>query len=101
MIAVSEKGHYHPGQTLLHRLDPRVKILSCLLLVVLTFAAPGWPKLFPLIVTVALGRLLDHSSSGFDLARLLDVSLAFALYPVDAPAVVFRAHALGPELALP
>ena len=58
MIAVSENGHYHPGQTLLHRLDPRVKILSCLLLVILTFAAPGWPKLFPLIVAVALAVYL-------------------------------------------
>lgn len=54
MTAATDNGLYHAGQTLLHRLDPRVKVVSCLLLLALTFAATGWTQLFPLLVTVAL-----------------------------------------------
>lgn len=54
MIAVTENGLYQSGQTLLHRLDPRVKVLSSLLLVVLAFAATDWIRLFALVATVAI-----------------------------------------------
>jgi energy-coupling factor transport system permease protein len=54
LIAVTENGLYQPGKTLLHRLDPRVKVLSSLLLVVLAFAATDWTRLFALVVTVAI-----------------------------------------------
>ncbi|MGK2943680.1 MAG: CbiQ family ECF transporter T component [Desulfuromonadales bacterium] len=64
MIAASEKGLYHSGQTLLHRLDPRVKVLSSLLLVVLTFAATDWIELFPLIATVVLAVRLTSLYTG-------------------------------------
>ncbi len=50
----TEQGLYISGESLLLRLDPRVKVLSCLLLVVLAFAATGWPRLFALVVTVAI-----------------------------------------------
>jgi energy-coupling factor transport system permease protein len=50
----TEQGLYISGESLLHRLDPRVKVLSCLLLVVLAFAATDWPRLFTLVVTVAI-----------------------------------------------
>jgi energy-coupling factor transport system permease protein len=64
LIAASENGLYHSGQTLLHRLDPRVKVMSSLLLVILTFAATDWMKLFPLIVTVVLAAWLTSPYAG-------------------------------------
>lgn len=48
---------YQPGQSLIHRLDPRIKVLSSLTLVVLTFAASDWIQLAMLLV-VATGALL-------------------------------------------
>ncbi|MDT8443209.1 MAG: CbiQ family ECF transporter T component [Desulfuromonadales bacterium] len=54
MITSTENGLYDSGQTFLYRLDPRVKVLSCLLLVVLTFAATGWSELLPLLVTIGI-----------------------------------------------
>ncbi len=54
MITASENGLYDSGQTFLYRLDPRVKVLSCLLLVVFTFAATGWTELLPLLFTVGI-----------------------------------------------
>ncbi|MDH3454566.1 MAG: energy-coupling factor transporter transmembrane protein EcfT [Desulfuromonadales bacterium] len=64
MIAATSNGLYRPGQTLLHRLDPRVKVASCLLLVVLAFAAAGWSQLFPLVCAVALAVWLVSSQAG-------------------------------------
>ena len=54
MISAAKTGLYHSGETLLHKLDPRVKVLSCLLLVVLSFAATSWIQLFSLVCTVGL-----------------------------------------------
>ena len=53
MIANTRSGLYQPGETFLYRLDPRVKVLSCLLLVSLAFAA-DWSQLFVLILTATL-----------------------------------------------
>lgn len=53
MTAATENGLYQPGQTLLHKLDPRMKVSSCLILVVLIFAAGGWSQLFALVVALA------------------------------------------------
>lgn len=61
MIAATENGLYQPGQMFLNRLDPRVKVLSCLLLVVLAFAAAGWPQLFALVITVVVTLCLTSS----------------------------------------
>jgi energy-coupling factor transport system permease protein len=58
LITASENGLYDSGQTLLYRLDPRVKVSSCLLLVVLTFAATDWTELFPLLVTLGVAAWL-------------------------------------------
>jgi energy-coupling factor transport system permease protein len=61
LIAVTENGLYQSGQTFLHRLDPRVKVLSSLLLVVLAFAATDWTRLFALMITVAITLWLTSS----------------------------------------
>lgn len=51
---------YQAGQSLIHRLDPRIKLLSSLTLVVLTFAATHWAELAVLIVVAAIAlRLLS------------------------------------------
>ena len=58
LIAATQNGLYRPGQSVLHGADPRLKILSCLLLVVLCFAASGWAQLAAVGVSVAVvGRL--------------------------------------------
>lgn len=54
MIASAESGLYQQAETVLHRLDPRVKVLSCLILVVLSFGAAGWMQLLSMITIVAL-----------------------------------------------
>lgn len=54
MIAFAEKGLYQQAETLLHKLDPRVKVFACLVLVVLSFAAAGWMQLFFILAIVAL-----------------------------------------------
>lgn len=54
MISAAKTGLYRSGETFLHRLDPRVKVSTCLLLVVLTFAAKGWSQLSLLVCTVGL-----------------------------------------------
>jgi energy-coupling factor transport system permease protein len=58
-----------------------VKILSCLLLVILTFAAPCWPKLFPLMVTVALAVCLTipHAASIWRVCWMFRWLLLFTL----------------------
>lgn len=49
MDAAIENTLYTPGDTLLHRVDPRLKVCACLLLVALAFSASGWlPFLLPL-----------------------------------------------------
>lgn len=46
----TENGLYRPGLSLLHRLDPRIKVLASLTFVMLTFSAQAW-----LPLTVLLG----------------------------------------------
>ncbi len=81
MIAATENGLYKPGQTFLHRLDPRVKVLSCLLLVILAFAATDWAQSFTLIffVTVAFSLVPSLTSSVWRLCWLLRWLLLFTL----------------------
>jgi energy-coupling factor transport system permease protein len=45
VISVSRNEPFRPGQTLLHRADPRLKVMASLLLVVLCFAAANWVQL--------------------------------------------------------
>ncbi len=81
MLATAENGLYQPGETLLHRLDPRVKVLSCLLLVILAFAATDWAQSFTLIVfvTVAFSLVPSLTSSVWRLCWLLRWLLLFTL----------------------
>jgi energy-coupling factor transport system permease protein len=61
LLATAENGLYQPGETLLHRLDPRVKVLSCLLLVILAFAATGWVQILTLVVSTSVAFWLIPS----------------------------------------
>ncbi len=48
-------GQFFPGQSTLHRLDPRTKIILLFVLIILIFAAQGWAAYLTLtFVTVAL-----------------------------------------------
>lgn len=59
----SENGLYQPGQSLLHNLDPRLKVLACLLMVSLVFAA-DWEQLVVLAVIIALGLCTVSAAAG-------------------------------------
>jgi len=54
---------YQPGQSLIHRLDPRTKVLSSLILVILAFAARDWTQLAVLLVAAAGAlQLISHQA---------------------------------------
>lgn len=61
LSTVSGHGLYRPGQTLLHVADPRLKVLSCLLLVILTFAAGNWTQLALLFAALSMAFWLSSS----------------------------------------
>lgn len=46
-------GQFFPGQSILHRLDPRTKIISVFVLLIVIFAADSWAAYFALIVLTA------------------------------------------------
>ena len=46
-------GQFFPGKSILHRLDPRTKIISLFALLIVIFAAEGWTAYFVLIVLTA------------------------------------------------
>jgi energy-coupling factor transport system permease protein len=69
LITKTENGLYQPGQSLIHRLDPRIKVLSSLTLVVLAFAASDWIQLAMLLV-VAAGALLVISPHAWLVLRV-------------------------------
>ncbi len=54
-------GQYFPGKSLLHRLDPRMKLVLTLLFIVLVFLPQSWWAMLPVLaflaLTVALSRL--------------------------------------------
>ena len=52
-------GQYFPGNSLLHRLDPRMKLTLTLLFIVVVFLPQNWAGL--LVVTVFLGIILGLS----------------------------------------
>jgi energy-coupling factor transport system permease protein len=54
LVATVENGLYQPAETHLHRLDPRLKAMFCLLLVMIAFAATVWLQLLILIVALLL-----------------------------------------------
>ena len=46
-------GQFFPGNSILHRLDPRTKIILLFVLMILIFAAEGWAAYFALIILTA------------------------------------------------
>jgi energy-coupling factor transport system permease protein len=54
LIASAEKGLYRQAGTILHRVDPRLKIFACLLLVAFSFSSSGWIQLAPVFATVVV-----------------------------------------------
>jgi energy-coupling factor transport system permease protein len=73
LIASTETGLYQQAETILHRLDPRVKVLSCLVLVVLSFGAAGWMQLLSVstIIALAAWSIKPHSQRIFRFFWLL------------------------------
>lgn len=60
MVSAIERTLYQSGDTLLHRVDPRLKACACLLLVALAFAAKGWGQLMvPLLVVCAAAIMVS------------------------------------------
>jgi energy-coupling factor transport system permease protein len=53
-VGKTDNGLYRPGVSVLHRLDPRIKVLSSLTFVVLTFSARGWLPLTVLLAATGL-----------------------------------------------
>ena len=80
-MTATEQGLYKAGDSLLHRLDPRVKVVSCLLLVVLAFAASEWAELFLLLAFVVMAFWLfpPLQSSILQLSWMLRWLLLFTL----------------------
>jgi len=64
LIAASQHGFYQRGTTGLHRADPRVKLLACLVLVVLVFAASNWLQLAAVGGGVAFALWLTAAQAG-------------------------------------
>lgn len=46
-------GQFFPGNSILHRLDPRTKIISLFVLLIMIFAAQGWAAYFALTALTA------------------------------------------------
>jgi energy-coupling factor transport system permease protein len=69
LIARTENGLFRAGQSLFHRLDPRIKVLSSLTLVVLSFAAGDRVQLAILMV-VAVAALPVISAHALLLLRI-------------------------------
>jgi energy-coupling factor transport system permease protein len=80
-MASSRHGPYRPGQTLLHQTDPRLKVLACLLLVMLCFAASGWEQLATVGVAslIAVWLAAPRGGSIWRLCWLLRWLLLFTL----------------------
>jgi energy-coupling factor transporter transmembrane protein EcfT len=57
-------GQYIYGTSLLHRLDPRTKIISCLILVISVLLNFGWYYLLFLLALVMLAIIYRIFSSG-------------------------------------
>ena len=53
-------GQYFPGDTVVHRLDPRTKILGLILYIVAIFEASGWVGNALMIVLTALCMAVSH-----------------------------------------
>jgi energy-coupling factor transport system permease protein len=81
LIEFAENDFFRPGQSILHRTDPRLKLLACLLLVVLGFSASGWWQLATVGGVCLLAAWVLHTRNGvlWRLFRLLRWLLLFTL----------------------
>jgi len=68
-------GQYIPGDSVLHRLDPRIKIISLLVTATAVMAAAGWVGFVPVVV-LSLGAIII---SGFSARSLFSGLRAFWL----------------------
>ncbi|MCK4535673.1 MAG: energy-coupling factor transporter transmembrane protein EcfT [Desulfuromonadales bacterium] len=66
-------GQFQEGDSPLHRLDPRLKFVICMILIVCAFAASDWPRFT--IAVIAVCALNMSSGQGF--SRLLRALWAF------------------------
>ena len=55
-------GQYFPGDTLIHRLDPRTKLILVVLYIIALFSARGWPSNILMIVTTLICMSVSHIS---------------------------------------
>ncbi len=55
-------GQFFPGDTLIHRLDPRTKLILVTVFIVALFTADGWPSYALLILLTILGMTISHIS---------------------------------------
>ena len=58
VLSLIEKGLYQPGHSLFHLLDPRIKILSSLILISLIFSASNWPQIIIFLGLTLAGLVL-------------------------------------------
>lgn len=67
-------GQYIPGDSWLHKLDPRIKLLSLVILLVGTFLIPISTQLIPLITmgSIFVGIMLLTASSGIPMRKVLN-----------------------------
>ncbi len=70
MTSDATDGLYQPGQSVLHHLDPRVKMIAALVVVMLGFAASSWWQLAVLLVLGGCASVL-LSPAGPSVLRLL------------------------------
>lgn len=55
-------GQYFPGDTPIHRLDPRTKLILVVLYIIALFSARGWPSNILMIVTTLICMSVSHIS---------------------------------------
>ena len=55
-------GQYFPGDTLVHRLDPRTKLIFVILYIVALFTANAWPSYLLLILVTLISMGIAHIS---------------------------------------
>ena len=57
-------GQYFPGDTVVHRLDPRTKLILVIAFIVGLFAAKGWPSYAVIIAVTALSLRVSKIKPG-------------------------------------
>ena len=58
VLSLIEKGLYQPGHSLFHLLDPRLKIISSLILISLIFSASNWFQIIIFLALILAGLVL-------------------------------------------